>query len=91
MRIAPTKRVLLRLLQQSRILAGVKQADMAAMLSLTQTDISKIERGVRNIGVVELRQWSIAVGVPFEEFARELDEQWSHLEALQRHLTARRA
>jgi hypothetical protein len=52
--------------------------------------VSKIERGVRKIDVMELRRWAVAVGVPFEEFARELDERWSQFERTHRYLAARR-
>ena len=89
-RISESTRVLLQLLRQSRTLAGLTQVDMAGALSLKQSDVSKIERGVRKIDVMELRRWAVAVGVPFEEFARELDERWSQFERTHRYLAARR-
>lgn len=86
-RPAEAQRVLIRLLRQSRVLAGVSQEDMARSLALRQSDISKIERGVRGVDVMELRAWSQAVGVPFEEFARVLEDAWSQVEQLRAHLS----
>jgi transcriptional regulator with XRE-family HTH domain len=81
------KRVLLQLLRQSREAAGVSQGEMAAALSLRQPDISKIERGVRNLEALEMLLWARAVGTRFEAFAGVLDEQWDRLEGTDRYLS----
>jgi len=84
------QQVLRRLLRQARELAGVSQEDMATAMSLRQSDISKIERGVRNLDVVELRLWAQAVGVTLEAFASVLDEEWAQLESLRHQLATPR-
>jgi len=84
------QQVLRRVLRQARELAGVSQEDMARAMSLRQSDISKIERGVRNLDVVELRLWAQAVGVTLEAFASVLDEEWAQLESLRHQLATPR-
>jgi len=56
-------------------------------MSLRQSDISKIERGVRSLDVVELRLWAQAVGVTLEAFASVLDEEWAQLDGLRHQFT----
>lgn len=73
---------LLELLRQARVGQGVNQTDLAVALQLRQTDISKIERGVRNIDVIELREWVRALRLDFVEFCGELDRRIQASEAL---------
>lgn len=55
--------------------AGVTQEQLAALLGEHQTLVSKAERGVRRLDVVELRQWLRALGVGLVEFTTTLDER----------------
>lgn len=64
----------LRLLREARQRAGVTQTAVAKRLRMTQSAISKCERGERRLDVVELRRWCRAIGVPFPQFARELED-----------------
>jgi len=65
----------LRELKAMREAAGMTQAQLAEALEEHQTLVSKVERGVRRLDVVELRLWLQALGVPFPEFCRQLDER----------------
>jgi transcriptional regulator with XRE-family HTH domain len=82
--------VFLGLLREMRVKAGVTQIALAEQLGFRQTDVSKAERGVRRLDVLELRNWMTVLGVPFGEFASQLDERLSNLESLQRDAVARR-
>lgn len=65
----------LKLLKERRMKTGVTQVDMAAALDLTQSAVSKIERGERRLDVIELRRWCQALNISFAGFARELDKR----------------
>ena len=68
--------VLLDLLREARIAAGVNQIDLADRVGMTQSMVSKCERGERRLDVIELRRWCGAIDVPFlpllEEFEMRL-------------------
>lgn len=72
-------------LREARTRRGVTQEELAERLGFRQTDVSKTERGVRRLDVLELREWVTALGLSFAEFSRELDARLAALEALQRH------
>lgn len=80
------KDILLGMLREARAEHGVSQEMLADRLGFRQTDISKAERGVRRLDVLELRAWVVALGMPFPEFVAELDERLASLETLQRHM-----
>ncbi|MGT2512285.1 helix-turn-helix domain-containing protein [Cupriavidus basilensis] len=50
-------------LRKASKVAGITQADLAARLDVTQTFVSKCERGERRLDVKELRSWCMAIGV----------------------------
>lgn len=56
-----------------RTSAGVSQEQLAAALGEHQTFVSKVERGVRRLDVVELRLWLHALGTSFLDFCETLD------------------
>jgi transcriptional regulator with XRE-family HTH domain len=61
-----------QLLRKLREEKGLTQQAVAAKLGVTQTFISKCERGERRLDVVELRAWCNALGVPMSEMLAEL-------------------
>ena len=63
----------LRELRDVRTKAGISQEQLAAALGEHQTFISKVERGVRRLDVVELRLWLQVLGTKFSEFCEVLD------------------
>jgi transcriptional regulator with XRE-family HTH domain len=54
---------------------GVTQEQLADALGLHQTFVSKVERGVRRLDVVELRLWVRVLGVRLTDFAARLEER----------------
>lgn len=82
--------VFIALLREARLSSGVTQEELASLTGWRQTDVSKTERGVRRIDVVELREWLRATGVPFSDFAIELDQRLASLSTARKQL-ARKA
>jgi transcriptional regulator with XRE-family HTH domain len=72
-------RALLELLRGAREQAGVTQVELAERTGMRQADVSKTERGVRRLDVIELHGWLTALGVPFVAFAARLDERLTAL------------
>lgn len=64
-----------QLLREARIVAGLRQADVAAQLGEPQSYVSKYESGERRLDIVEL--WAIldALGVSLADFARVLEQE----------------
>lgn len=60
------------LLRKTRQEAGLTQEVVAAKLGVTQTFISKCERGERRLDVIELRAWCSALGVDLSWFVAQL-------------------
>ena len=55
-------------LREMRETAGLTQADLAARLRLSQSFVSKCERGERRVDIVELRQFCTAMGETLDNF-----------------------
>lgn len=70
-------RAVVRILQEAREEAGLTQEELATRLGETQSFISKVERGERRLDVVELKQLSIALRIPFIELAKRIDASLS--------------
>jgi transcriptional regulator with XRE-family HTH domain len=66
---AATRHVLSRL----RAAAGVNQTALAARLGITQSEVSKFERGERALDERRIRAWLHALDVEWTSFAQELD------------------
>ena len=65
--------VFLLLLRRSRQGQRLRQEDLALRLGRGQSMVSKIERGVRRLDVIELRAWLSALEVDFLTFMAELN------------------
>jgi transcriptional regulator with XRE-family HTH domain len=65
----------LQILRKFRDELGLTQIDLAARLGVTQTFVSKCERGERRLDVVELKTWCEAMGISLVEFATRLDAE----------------
>lgn len=70
-------------LRAARELAGVTQEELAHRLGEHQTLVSKVERGIRRLDVIELRAWLMALDTQLGQFVGRLDDR------LQRHDTSR--
>lgn len=67
--------LLRELLIELRTAAGITQAVLAERLQWEQTHISRVERGVRRLDVLELRRWVQAMGVPLPVFIERLEQR----------------
>lgn len=65
------------LLAECRRENGLSQSALAARLGLTQSRVSKIERGERRLDVVELRDWCLALGTSLASFVARLESRIS--------------
>jgi transcriptional regulator with XRE-family HTH domain len=72
---------MLRVLVQLREAAGVNQTMLAARLGITQSEVSKFERGERALDVRRLRAWVHALGVEWTPFADALGQPLGRLDA----------
>lgn len=71
--------MMLDLLVEIREAQGKTQVQLAAALKMRQSDLSKMERGVRRIDFVELRRLLMALDLDAADFSQEFE---SRLEAL---------
>jgi transcriptional regulator with XRE-family HTH domain len=77
--VSTQQAVLLRMLAQLREDAGLNQTALADRLGITQSEVSKFERGERALDVLRLRAWLHALGIEFAPFAYALDQQLGRL------------
>ena len=66
--------VFLAKLREARERAGLTQVDAAARMEVTQSFVSKCERGERRLDIVELNSWCRALGISLAKFAGELEK-----------------
>lgn len=64
-------RILLQVLIEIRQRQGITQAELAKRLRQQQSWVSKCERGVRRLDVVELELWCEALSVSMNEFFKK--------------------
>ena len=70
-------RILLSLLKQRRQGAGITQVECSAALGRSQSYISDIERGVRRLDVVQLRDLCQVLRQDFVAFIRDFEKALS--------------
>jgi transcriptional regulator with XRE-family HTH domain len=68
------QKVLLSLLRELRVQAGIRQVDMARSLGKTQAFVSYYESGARRLDLPELRQICKVLGVPLVGFVRKFEK-----------------
>ena len=68
-------KILLEMLYQLRISSGIRQSDLAEMLKVPQSFISKIESGERRIDLIELRDVLKSLKTNLIEFVTELEKR----------------
>lgn len=64
-----------RQFRELRKKAGVTQVELAKRLGLTQSMVSKIERGDRRLDVIELRTACLAIGISLADFVTRLEKK----------------
>lgn len=67
-------KVVCRLLREFRERGKITQLQLAERLAVTQSEVSKFERGERRMDLVQLRQWCQATGVRLLDFVQAFDE-----------------
>jgi transcriptional regulator with XRE-family HTH domain len=72
--------LLASLLREARRRSGLTQQQVAAQLNRTASFVHKSENASRALNSIELRQYLRALGVPFLDFMKELDEALNELE-----------
>ncbi len=66
-------RLLIELLRELRLKARLTQVEVARRLDRPQSYVSDVERGVRRIDVLELRDLCQVLGISLSAFARQLE------------------
>jgi transcriptional regulator with XRE-family HTH domain len=69
--------VLLRLLKQCRVEAGLTQVQFAQALERPQSFASDLERGLRRLDLVQLRDICKALNVGLVEFVQRFEDELS--------------
>lgn len=67
--------LLRELLVELRNAAGLTQVALAEKLKWEQTHISRVERGVRRLDILELRDWVNAVGISLPQFVEQFERR----------------
>jgi transcriptional regulator with XRE-family HTH domain len=68
-------KLLLELIYTMRVGKGLRQTDLADLLSEPQSFISKIENGERRVDIVELKRICEAMNVNLTEFVIEFEKR----------------
>lgn len=69
----PEYQVLRELVREERTQAGITQTDLSNQLGRSQSFVSDVERGVRRLDVLELRDVCLVLGRDFLDVAAELE------------------
>jgi len=68
-------RIILEMLYQLRVSSGLRQIDLAKLLKVPQSFVSKIESGERRIDLIELRAILKCFNTDIIEFVNELEKK----------------
>lgn len=71
----PEYTVLRDLVREIRVGANVTQTELSAQLGRSQSFVSDVERGIRRLDILELRDVCRLLGQPFLEVVAELDRR----------------
>ena len=69
------RRILLELLKESRLNAGLRQVDLAQKIGVSQSRISKYELGERRLDFLEMREICCALGLSLGKFVQLLENR----------------
>lgn len=72
---AKETKIVSEMLYQLRVLNNFRQCDLAKLLKVPQSFISKIESGERRLDIVELRTILLLLDSNLNEFTRELEKR----------------
>lgn len=80
---------LLTLLKKARTDRGVTQEQLSLRIGMLQSDISKVERGVRRLDVLELRTWLAGLEISLPSFVDALEIELKSHQMLLKHARGR--
>jgi transcriptional regulator with XRE-family HTH domain len=63
------------MLRDARVASGVTQVVMAERFEVTQSFVSKLERGELRLDFIQVRKWCEIIGLPFPTFVRRYEKQ----------------
>ena len=69
------RRILLELLKEIRINAGLRQVDLAQKIGVSQSRISKYEVGERRLDFLEMREICCALDLSLSKFVQLLEDR----------------
>ncbi|GAB5407554.1 MAG: hypothetical protein Aurels2KO_57850 [Aureliella sp.] len=69
----------IELIRDLREKSGLTQVEVAERLGITQSFVSKVERGERVLDVIQLRTFCFALGTTLPAFVRKLEKQLESL------------
>jgi len=67
--------ILLALLREARASVGLTQSEVAKLLRMSQSDVSKCELGQRRLDVIELKLWVEILGGSLAEFLADFESR----------------
>jgi transcriptional regulator with XRE-family HTH domain len=67
-------RVLLKLLKEHRVRAGITQTDVSTALERSQSFMSDVEQGVRRLDLVELKDICAVLKIGLGRFVQEFEQ-----------------
>jgi len=70
----PEYQTLLELLREIRTKAGLTQAELSAALERPQSYVSDVERGVRRLDLLQLREYCTACGKDLTTFVKRFEK-----------------
>jgi transcriptional regulator with XRE-family HTH domain len=68
-------RVFTQALRAARNRAGLTQIQLAKKLGITQSYLSKVERGERRLDLVQVRTWCQALGMSLAQFVADFESR----------------
>lgn len=87
----PPYDVLTEMLVAARLASGLTQKTLAERLSIGQSSVSKVERGLQRLDLVELHRWLSALGEPsLADFASSFEARVRTQTAVERRWIRRR-
>jgi transcriptional regulator with XRE-family HTH domain len=73
--------VLLKLLKQCRVESGLTQGEFAKALERPQSFVSDIERGLRRLDLIQLRDICAVLGIGLLQFVQRFEDQLVEVDA----------
>jgi transcriptional regulator with XRE-family HTH domain len=73
---SPRHKILVKFLREMRVVRELTQQDLADAMGRPQTYISAVEKGNRGLDMLQIIEFTDAMGTQFSEFALELERRF---------------